>query len=239
MVTPAALVQRLGTVGSDLPDSLAARIVALGSGVAPLLLRLLEGNEEPSAGEVCTDCGERHNNREWARSHAVDLLTQLREPAAMETMLRVLAGTPTDEPLHDKIVERLPEFGAAALEPILAALARTPKDAETAESLCCILSALGVRDERILSSLLQLLENHPRAAAMYLAEYGDAAACPALLAVILAFEPDVEDSALRMERLDLLDAYAALGGELPATAKAQIDAWLGGQSHSSMSGRLA
>jgi hypothetical protein len=96
--------------------------------------------------------------------------------------------------------------------------------------LCCILSVLGVRDERILKALLDLLTVHPRAAAMYLTDYGDPAACPALLAVIAASQADVEDSLQRMELCDLLDAHSSLGGQLPADVKARIDAWLGSGS---------
>ncbi|HMI84276.1 MAG TPA: hypothetical protein VK550_09290, partial [Polyangiaceae bacterium] len=187
-----------------------------------------EGDEDPSAPENCTDCGQQHENREWARFHAVDLLAKLREPAAVEPLLKIVEGTPSDEPIHDQVVECLPKFGSLALEPTLAALARTIKDTDTAESLCCILSVLGVRDGRILSALLDLLTVHPRAAAMYLTDYGDPAACPALLAVITASQADVNDSMERLELLDLLDAHASLGGELPAQEKARIDAWLGG-----------
>ena len=141
MPTASALVQRLRTVGSDLPRSLAAQIVALGPHATPLLLRLLEANAATEANgasgatEICTDCGIQHDDREWARFHAVDLLTELREPAAIGSMLKIIEGTSSDEPIHDKIVERLPDFGAAALEPTLAALARTTTETETAESL--------------------------------------------------------------------------------------------------------
>jgi hypothetical protein len=233
-VRTSALVQRLRTVGSDLPRSLAAQILELGPAATPLLLALLHGrpltdeNGAPLAPENCSDCGVSHDDLEWARFHAVDLLTELREPMVIEAMLRIVAATSSDESIHDKIVERLPDFGVAALEPTLAALARTSKDTETAESLCCILSALGVRDERILRALLDLMTIHPRAGAIYLGDYGDPAACPAVLDVIMASEPDAEDSIARLEFLDLLDVYAALGGELPADVKARIDAWLGG-----------
>ncbi|HMJ51211.1 MAG TPA: hypothetical protein VK540_04025 [Polyangiaceae bacterium] len=231
--TASKLVQRLHTVGSDLPSSLAAQIVALGGDATPLLLPLLdqrpvvEGNEEADAPDGCADCGQLHDSREWARLHAVDLLTELREVAAIETALKVLEATSSDEPIHDKIVERLPDFGGAALEPTLAALSRTTKDAETFESLCCILSVLGLHDERILRALLDLLTVNPRAAAMYLADYGDEAACPAMLTVIAASEADIENSSERLALCDLLDAYASLGGVLPATVKARVDAWLG------------
>jgi hypothetical protein len=229
--TASALVQRLRTVGSDLPRSLAAKIVALGPSVAPLLLRLLDGRAaaEDLSPESCTDCGQQHDDLEWARFHAVDLLTELRVPAAIEAMLKVLEGTSSNEPIHDKIVERLPEYREAALEPTLAALARTSKEADVAESFCCILSVLGVRDERILRALLDLMAVKPREGAAYLADYGDPAACPAVLGVITSSQPDVEDSTARLEFLDVVDAYAALGGDLPPTVKARIDAWLAGE----------
>jgi hypothetical protein len=232
-----ALVQRLRTVGSDLPNHLAEQILALGRDASPLLLGLLDDgrarqqDEAPNAAENCVECGGAHDPA-WARLHAVDLLTELREPAAMDAMLTVLESTSPDEPIHDKIVERLPDFGVAALEPILAALDRTTKATETAESLCCILAVLGVRDDRILQALLDLMTVHPRAAATYLADYGDPGAGPSLLAVITAAEPDIGDSLARLEFFDLLDAYASLGGELPADVKARIDAWLGGMSAS-------
>ena len=43
----------------------------------------------------------------------------------------------------------------------------------------------------------------------------------------LPLAPDVDDSVARMDRLDLIDAYAALGGQLPDKVKERIDAWLG------------
>ncbi len=235
MPTASALVQRLGRFGSDLPSALAAQIVSLGREATPHLLRLVDesavGAEGDGAGgaDACAECGSEHDGREWARFHAVDLLTELREPAAIEAMLKVLERTSCDQPLHDKIVERLPDFGASALEPIVATLARTPPDADTAESLCCMLSALGVRDARILQALTDQLKIRPRAAAVYLGEYGDPAACPALLDVIARSEPNVEDAVERLEFFDLLDAYALLGGELPPDVKTRIDAWLGGE----------
>jgi len=203
--------------------------MALDHAAVPLLLNLLD--EEPAATSACSDCGHLHGDqdlspREWAPLHAADLLTELREPAAIGAMLKILERTSVDAPIHDKVVECLPDFGEAALEPTLAALARTKVDSDTAESLCCVLSALGLRDERILQALMNLMKVHPRAAAMYLADYGDPAAGPAVLGVIATFELDVDDSFGRTELVDLLDAYAALGGELPANVKTRVDGWL-------------
>ena len=82
-----------------------------------------------------------------------------------------------------------------------------------------------MRDGRILRALLDLLKIHPRAGAAYLADYGDPAACPAVLAVISAFE---SGSVERTELMDVVDAYASLGGELPADVKARLPTWMWG-----------
>lgn len=224
------LVQRLQTVGSDLPSRLAAQIMELGHDAAPLLLRLLDDPlVDKGAADDCGECGQAHDPS-WARFHAVDLLTELHDLAAVQAMLKILETTSSDDPIHDKIVERLPDFGGGALEHTLAALERTTNETETAESLCCVLAVLGVRDERILQALLALMTVRPRAAATYLADYGDPAACPAMLEIIAAAEPKMDDSLARLEFFDILDAYASLGGELPVHVKTRIDAWLGGMN---------
>ena len=212
-------------MGSDLPAALAAEIVALGEAANPLLLAVLEESpaEEHDAARAgtCGDCGATHEDREWARFHAIDLLTELGSAEALDPMLKLLVRTRPEQAIHDKLVERLPEFGDAALEPTLAALAQTGKGTDAVESLCCILAVLGVRDARILQALLDLLAERPRAGAVYLAEYGDPAACPALLSVLAAWEP-IGDSPEQIAWLDVLDAYTSLGGELPASIAARI-----------------
>jgi hypothetical protein len=224
MIAAAALVQRLESVGSDLPSDLAAQIAQRSAETVPLLLELLAGHSMSAAPgaaprDAC-DCGATHDDLAWARLHAVDLLTDIGAPEAVVAMLNVVASTASDDPLHDKIIERLPQFGEAALEPMLGALARTPEASDTAESLCCMLSSLGVRDPRISRALLRLLPTRTRAAAAYLAEYGDPSACPALLAIIAARNPAGDDA--RLEWLDLIEAFTALGGELPESIQARL-----------------
>jgi HEAT repeat protein len=202
--------------------------MALGGDATPLLLTLLDrsapSNPNESAGaDACAECGMPHEH-EWARLHAVDLLSEIRDPAAIEAMLRILDSASPDDPIYDKIVERLPHFGGAATEPVLGALARTSEATVSAETLCCILSALGVRDDRILHALLELLFARPRAGALYLSEYGDPAACPALLGVIVASIANDDSGGARAALPDLVDAYAALGGELPADVRAKMSA---------------
>jgi HEAT repeat protein len=222
------LLEELRRVGSDLPADLVERIAALGREATPLLLTLLETsgainpNESADAG-ACAECGMPHEDQ-WARLHAVDILSEMRDPDAIEAMLRLLDSAPPDDPIRDKIVERFPLFGGAATEPILGALARTSEGTASAEVLCCILSSLGVRDDRILQALLALLVARPRAGAVYLSEYGDPAACPALLDVIVASIADEERATTRAALPDLALAYTSLGGELPTSIRAKIDA---------------
>jgi hypothetical protein len=218
-----ALLEQLRRAGSDLPPDLAEQIMAVGQGATPLLLTLLldaDSTDDENA-QACSECGMPHEHQ-WARLHAVDLLTELRDPGAIEPLLGVLEGASPDDAIYDKIVERLPRFGSAATEPILAALART-KDPMAGEALCCILSALGARDDRILRALVDLLAARPRAGALYLSEYGDAAACPALFHLIVTSIAEGENTPTRAALPDLVDAYTALGGELPADIRAKID----------------
>ncbi|MET0594005.1 MAG: hypothetical protein ABW133_14995 [Polyangiaceae bacterium] len=213
-----ALVERLKTAGSDLSSDLADEIVARAGETMPLLLEMLAGHgatAEHAATDDCEACGAQHDDLEYAPLHAVDLLADIGDPRAIDAMVKVLETTSPDESIHDKVVERLPNFGGAALESILQAHARTPKEADLAESLCCVLAALDVRDPRVLQALLELLKTRPRAAAVYLAEYGDAAACPPLLDAIRAAKIERADLDAQMEWLDVIDAYTTLGGELP------------------------
>jgi hypothetical protein len=228
MSAGSTLLDELRRVGSDLPGHLVERITALGREATPLLLTLFDNsgagdpNESASAG-ACAECGMPHED-EWARLHAVDILSEMGDPDAIEPMLRILASASPDDPICDKIVERLPLFGGAATEPILRALARTSEETTSAEALCCILSSLGVRDDRILQALLALLATRPRAGAVYLSEYGDTAACPALLDAIIASISQEESAPARTALPDLVDAYTSLGGELPVSIRSKVDA---------------
>jgi hypothetical protein len=218
------LIEQLRRVGSDLPASLAEQIMELGHNATPLLLALFDSSSTTGGDEdACSECGVPHEH-EWARLHAIDLLTETRDPGAIDPLLAILESASPDDSLYDKLVERLPYFGGAATEPILAALARTKDETATTEALCCILSALGARDERILRALLDLLTARPRAGAVYLSEYGDPAACPALLNGIVASIADGEAVSGRAALPDLVDAYTSLGGELPADIQAKVDA---------------
>jgi len=62
----------------------------------------------------------------WPPIHAVDLLADLRAPEAIEPMLDLLVDTTLDEVINSRLLVRLPEFGAAALEPAV-----EPADAAT------------------------------------------------------------------------------------------------------------
>lgn len=110
-IEPDAFTQLRGS-GGALPRGLEQRILAMGHAAVPTLMALLDDDAlaEDSAGGG------------WPSIHAVDLLVDLKATEAVDRMVRVLARTSWDDLLHDRILMRLPEFGAAVLEPALGAM---------------------------------------------------------------------------------------------------------------------
>jgi len=105
----------------------------------------------------------KHPDGGWAPIHAVDLLVALGAHAAIEPMLELLTPVEFDEILPSRIVVRLPQLGAAVLEPALAHIDRTT-DPDVLHALACVVSALGVRDDQLANSLFRQIAHlgHPR-----------------------------------------------------------------------------
>jgi len=197
-------IAKLSRAGERLPKPLHTAITGLGDAAIPALMAVLE-NEELADAE--------HPNGGWAPIHAVDLLVDLRATAAIPPMLDILAATDFAHVIHSRIQLRLPELGAAVLEP---ALARLPEEAddELFSSLCEVLAQLKLKDERIYQALCRLHETEPMLAGMLFADYGDQRAVPILDADIRAFRPNL-DSDMRPDMVDLVDSYETLTGGLP------------------------
>jgi hypothetical protein len=96
-------------------------------------------------------------------------------------MLMVLTKTDLGDPVREAVLQRLPQLGAALVEPALAFHEATAND-EIRFAVEWALSECGVRDDRILRILLARLVSTPRFAALQLQNYGDPAALPALSA---------------------------------------------------------
>ncbi len=205
-------IARLRRAGEKLQPKVRAEVLALGTTAIEGLLDVLE-----------EDLGN------WPSIHAADLLVDLKATDAIEPMLLALTETDFDDILYSRIVLRLPELGAAVLEPALAALAVEGEEGDgeddTIHGLCEVLATLGIRDERIFEALRQVFERDMQFGAGMLASYGDPRALSLIEEAIANFEPDFTQRWSRSELVELLDAQERLGGVLAPDVRERHDGW--------------
>jgi hypothetical protein len=198
-------VAALCRAGEHVSANLRAAVLADNERAVPALLQVLTDDE--LAYESAPDGG-------WAPIHAVDMLVALGAHVAIEPMLERLTSGDFDEILHSRIVVRLPQLGAAVLEPALALIGRaTAPDVQ--HSLSCVIAALGVRDERIYAVLRELFETDPIRTACCLAEYGDLRGLDLLHGAIMNFETDYSCVGNRCDFQCLVEQYKVLGTSMP------------------------
>ena len=142
--------------------------------------------------------------------NAVKLLKQLKPLEAIEPMLQALVNSEYSDMIYSDIIFALADFGAPVLEPALKAfVACVAQENEAQGGIAEILSRIGVKDERIYSILIEMLEYDPELAAMLLQHYGDAAALPHLSTAL-----DLTKSGDKTRIIELVAAIEALGGTL-------------------------
>ena len=161
----------------------------------------------------------------YAPIHAVDLLADAKAAEAARPMLDVLATTDWDDILHDRILQRLPDLGAPALEPALSLIAST-EDVELRHDVCSVVASLGVRDERVFDALSSFFAEAPMSGAIAFAEYGDPRALPLIEDAIEKIPPVGDALIVASELTELVSAYEDLGGQLPDALQAKVDAML-------------
>jgi len=210
--TPSAF-DDLRQTGETLADELRTRILSLGPAAVPPLVALVE--DDDAAAEDAPGEG-------WPPIHAVDLLADLRAEEAIAPMLRALRGGDMDDILSSRIAVRLPVFGAAALEPVLAELSGD-RNTNRVVMLCAILANLGVKDERVWMALAGCFDEVPSLSAGFLAAYGDDRALPLIEREIFAFDDESTSSLARFDLELLVEAYDELAGELPERLAARVD----------------
>jgi hypothetical protein len=210
--TPSAF-DELRQTGETLADELRARILSMGAAAVPPLIALLE--DDDAAAEDAPGEG-------WPPIHTVDLLADLRAEEAIGPMLRALHGGDMDDILSSRIAVRLPVFGAAALEPVLAELSGN-RNTNHAVMLCAILANLRVKDERVWLALSGCFDKVPSLGAGFLATYGDDRALPLIEREIFAFDGESPSSLARFDLELLIEAYEALAGEMPERLAARVD----------------
>ncbi len=199
--------------GATLPPQSIAEILSLGdAAVEPLVAVLVDSQlrdpQGPAAG--------------WASVHAAQLLGQLPGERVVEPLLEVLASSAPLSPLRAAVEQALGRLGALLVNPILARLPAVDRTYRL--QLLSLLANSGVRDDRILVQLMHALSEFPPDAAMYLAEYGDPAARPALSRALdahtLSLPDDPSDDHAVFE---LREAIHLLGGKLTAAQQKKYE----------------
>lgn len=207
------VVKQLVAVGERLPSSVAEEIKAREDVVASLI-EVLE--DDSLALETAPGGGH-------APIHAATLLRDLGAKAAIEPMLRVLGRCSVHEILFSALLDALKPFGAAVLEPALAAHGRADSD-EARTAFLSVLASSGVRDPRILPLLLEVLRADTDLGASLLAEYGDPAALPHLSDVFDACALDDSGRAFPNQHIiELAAAIEELGGEVSESQRRKFD----------------
>ena len=226
------LRNRLVQAGEKLPTEVRDRVVAQGDHLVPALIDILDDDALQS------DDGPGDG---YAPLHAVDLLAALKATRATPVMLGWLLELDPLTLLFNKLAYALKSFGRAAFEPVMQA-SRESDDPEARSVLLDVLSALGHRDEELFEILVGFLRVNPDLAAMYLAEYGDARALPALHETFDGLEMPGDHAGLFSDQafIEIAQAIEDLGGSLteapaqsrpddgPATGKGRFNACLHG-----------
>jgi hypothetical protein len=202
-VTP---IERLRTVKKTLPPKLRQQILDECPALVPDLIAVMEDEalsleESPAEG--------------WPPMHAVDLLVDAKAEGAIVPMLDNLAEGDFDAVVHDRIVTRLPELGAAVLEPALRYYDEADEgdDLDLMCSILSVLAKLGVQDPRILTRLESYFDEDPSYGAILLFDYGDVSTLPLLVKELETCEPDFSDEQWRADVTNIAYAIEAFGGD--------------------------
>jgi len=176
---PAVPVARLVDVGEHIPHPLSQRILAAGEAVVPDLIALVEQGVDAEDG----------SDEVWAACHALQLLGEMRATAAVEPMIRFLAGCDPWYSAGSWCIDALSQLGVGALEQVLEAHAATT-DPDQRSALRHVLSSMGLRDERIFEILMQALDESPGEVALELWQYGDERAIPIVRRILEGVDDD-------------------------------------------------
>jgi hypothetical protein len=221
-----AALEALASAKQDLSDDARRAILDAGNAAVPGLLRALVSPElrnpdGPAEG--------------WPPVHAVDCLVDLREERALAALLESLVESDGDELVHERLLDRLPDYGDALVEPALAVAAELD-DPETVDALATVLANAGVHDDRIWELLVEVFEDEPAFGATLFADYGDPRALPLVKGALDRFDPDPAHPLARLDLEEMIEAYEDLGGTIDAATRERFDAFRGPMSGPSAQG---
>ena len=207
------LVNRLRALDGTLPEAVQAQVLATGSAMVPALIALLE--------EALTDGAVDPG---WTPAHAATLLGLLGGVQAVPVLLRILEHYAVIDAYHTEAAEALSMLGQPAIEACLEAYATTNNE-DLQAGIASVLSRCATQDERSYQTLLDFCEQSPELGAIYVAEYGDSRAIPALSQLFDALPMHEHDDAVISNHVfvELRSAIEELGGQLTAAQRAKAD----------------
>ena len=207
------LVQRLRAVNHTLPEALQAQILTAGSAIVPDLITILEA----TLADDETDHG-------WTPSHAAKLLGQLGGAQAVPVLLSFLEHYDVLDSYHQDAEDALVALGSLAIEACLEAYPSASQE-ELRKGIVAVLSHSAEKDERIYQTLLDFFEQSTELGAIYVAEYGDPRAIPALSQMFDALPVNDQDDSVMSNHVfvELRSAIEQLGGQLTAAQQAKAD----------------
>jgi hypothetical protein len=199
------LVVQLVSAGERLTESERAAIIQRGRFVIQELVEILD-NEDLGQSDA--------PGNGYAPIHATRILKDLKAVEAVEVMLRVLSRCDVMDILFSTLIDALMSFGPPIVEPTLRAYAVAENEDQRA-AISSVLSRIHVRDSRILSILLQMLEENVETGACDLAYYGDPSALPHLSTALDACKLDRQGGPFANQNIiELAAAIEDLGGRL-------------------------
>lgn len=216
-MNPDDLIKRFLTFSEKkLCPDLKQKILQAGSTVQSTLIDALRDKESwletsPSAG--------------YAPLHAVEILTEMQCPQAIEPILDALKELDSLELLFDQIMRHFPKFGLVALEPCLDFLSRETNE-DVIESVVSLLSELGVKDERIFNHILDgyHTSSDPVMSFLAMSYYKDPRFLPILRNEMEEFDIEHESPLLPPTTLiEAADAYKRIAGFLPQDLQDLLD----------------
>jgi len=156
---------------------------------------------------------------------AASLAGVLRLDSAAASLIRCVERLPGGDRLSAAALEAIERIGPAALEPALAAFDACPDPAGRSRIGDALVSA-GVKDGRVLESLLRSFRERPDWAPVNLVAYGDRRAIPELSAALdRAAVLDASDLNLVSDLfvMELAWAVEVLGGRLSPSQQRSLD----------------
>ena len=196
-----------------LPKALQTQLLAADRAIVPDLIAILE--------EALTDGEIDHG---WTPAHAAKLLGMLGDVQAVPVLLRILEQYEAIDAYHQEAADALVMLDQLAIDACLEVYPTTNNE-DMRAGIASVLSRCATKDERSYQTLLNFFEQSPELGAIYLAEYGDSRAIPALSQMFDAFPVHEQDDSVVCNHVfvELRGAIEELGGQLTAAQRAKAD----------------